>query len=109
MKKPKWRITFRLLKMSQFNWGFKKYINQKLSWKDKYDSPRIEIIPKYLFSFFCFQLDFIQGSEEEWEWYLWVTYYCGGNLEKGIETFPWCELNSEGKLIKTNPHLKYNK
>jgi hypothetical protein len=72
MNKPKWHISFRLLKKSQFSFKLNILIHKKLLWKDKFNSPRVEIIPKYLFSWLWFQLDIIQGNDEDWEWYLWV-------------------------------------
>lgn len=107
MNKPKWHISFRLLKNSQFSFRFRNTICKELLWKDKFNSPRVEIIPKYLFSWLWFQLDIIQGNDEDWEWYLWVEKYSNGYIDKAIETFPWMKM-IDGEYIKYNPNLTYN-
>lgn len=89
MKKPKWRISFRILKNSQFSFKLNWWIVKKLLWKDKFASPRCERCPTYSFSWFWFQLDFIQGHDEDWEWWLWCIKYCDSDINKAKETWPW--------------------
>ena len=109
MKKPKWNISFRRLKNSQFSFKPNTYINKRLRWKDKFETPRVETIPQYLLSWLWLQIDFIQGNDEDWEWYLWVTKYCDSDIQKAIDTFPWSQEDENGNFIKINPHLNYNK
>jgi len=109
MKKPRWRVNGRLLKNSQFSFKLKSYINRELLWKDKFNSPRVEMEPKYLFSWLWFQIDFVQGNDSDWEWYLWVTKYSDNNIEQAIETFPWGRNTKDGSFVRDNPSLKYNK
>ena len=107
VNKPKWHIQFRLLKNSLFSFEFRKTICKELLWKDKFNSPRVENIPKYLFSWLWFQLDIIQGNDDDWEWYLWVEKYSNCDIDKAVETFPWMKM-VDGKYIKYNPNLTYN-
>lgn len=89
MKNPKWRINFRILKNSQFSFKFNSYINKRICWKDKFGTPRVEILPKYLFSWLWFQLDIIQRNDRDFEWFLWVTKFCNNDIDKAIENWPW--------------------
>lgn len=107
MKKPKWRVNFKLLKNSQFDWRFNWFINKKLLWKEKWETPRIEILPKYLFSWLWFQIDIIQGTDTDWEWWLWVTKYSNNNEELAKSTYPWGK-NFEDKWIRNSPWENYN-
>jgi len=106
MKKPKFYISFRLLKSFQFCWFPRKYYIKKLCWKDKYNTPRVEILPQLLISWLWFQIDIIRGTDEDWEWWLWVMKYNDGDIEKAIETWGW-GTRVNGKFIKSTPHLNY--
>lgn len=108
MKKPRFRISSRLLKKSNFSFKMKFYYVKRLAWKDKFESPRVEQIPQLLISWLWFQLDIIRGNDDDWEWWLWVTKYSGGDVEKAIETWPWGKTIDD-KFIRGNPNLKYNK
>lgn len=109
MKKPKWNIYKRLLSNSLFSWKLYHYIQKELLWKDKYNSPRIELLPKYIFRWLWFEIEIVQGNDQDFEWYLWVTKYSDNDINKAIETWPWGKHTEDGKFIKDNPHLKYNK
>ena len=108
MKKPIFRIDYRILKNSQFSLKMKTYFVKRLLWKDKYDTPRVEILPQFLISWLWFQVDIIRGNDADWEWWLWVTKYCDNNIDKAIETWGWGQT-IDGEFVKDNPHLKYNK
>ena len=107
MKKPKWRIYFRLKR----NFSLKPYtfINRNLRWKDKFESPRVETVPQYRLSWLWFRINVIQGNDDDWEWYLWVTEYSDNDIQRAIDTFPWSREDAHGNFIKMNPHLNYNK
>ena len=106
MKKPKWKFNFRIV--GKFQWRFGKYIQHKLIWKDKFSSPRVDLIPSYCFSWAWFDFDFYQGNDNDWEWYLWVTEYSGNDLKKAKKTYPWGKYVGE-KFIRSKPWLNYNK
>lgn len=106
IQKPRFYTELRILKRAQFCWLPKKYYVKKLLWKDKYDTPRVEILPQLLASWLCFQLDIIRGTDDDWEWWLWVMKYNDGDIDKAIETWPWGE-RIDGVFVKSTPHLNY--
>lgn len=108
MKKPKFNISFRLLKQSNFSFKIKFYYIKRLLWKDKFESPRVEYVPQLLISWLWFQLDIIRGNDDDWEWWLWVTKYSDNDIEKAIKTYP-CGNTIDNKFVRSNPNLKYNK
>lgn len=107
MKKPKFYISFRILKSTNFTFKMKFYYIKRLLWKDKFNTPRAEIIPQLLTSWLWFQVDIIRGSDDDWEWWLWVTKYCDNDIEKAIRTWPWKKWKNE-KYEIYNPNLTYN-
>ena len=107
MKKPKFRVYFRINK-SFYSWKPNIYFNRWLLWKDKFESPRVEMDPKLLISFLWFQLDIIRGNDDDWEWWLWVMKYNGGNENWARKSWPWGK-NVEGVFVQSTPWIKYNK
>ena len=84
-------------------------------WKDKYGTPRFETNPHIYITLFgtfginiiwSFYYDFNTPREERydsdqyWEQALWCLYYCGGDLGKGRETWPWT-TNENGVDVST--------
>lgn len=92
MKKPKIRFKIRN------NWRYRYNVIQiipeitvhKLSWKDKYNTPRVETIPQLGISWLGFNFSFYYGDDEEWERHLWDKKY-----RKEFGEYPWktIELN----------------
>lgn len=109
MKKPKWRIWFSTFKISTYSLRPRWYICKKLLWKEKYGTPRVETLPHYLFSWLWWQLNIEQGSDQSWEWYLWVEKFNNGDIEKAKETWPWYEYTDKTYTtkVKSQPWLKY--
>ena len=78
-------------------------ISHDVGWKDKYDTPRFEVVPYvwihiYKFNFVWYwDLNFEGHSEDYWEQALWYLYYfdntsygCDSpNIEKAKESWPW--------------------
>lgn len=107
MKKPKFRIHFRVNK-SFYSYKPQIYFQRYLQWKDKFATPRVEQEPQFLISWLWFQLDIIRGNDEDWEWWLWVFKYNDGNELNAKKTWPWGKT-IEGKFIQSKPWIKYNK
>lgn len=107
MKKPKWWIYVRFRK--NFSLRPYTYMNKRLLWKDKFETPRIELIPRYMLTWLWFTIEIVQGDDDDWEWYLWVMEYSNNDLQKAIKTYPWKRQDASGKFVKQNPHLNYNK
>ena len=112
MKKPKLRFYFKKIK-GPFQW--KPYIwpktwymfwHNNILWKSKGSTPRIELTPHWEFWWGWWELQITRGNEDEWEWYLWVTQYCKGDMNKAKSEWPWFD-NKTGE--QTKPWLKYNK
>lgn len=87
MKKPRLKFYF------SNNWKhryiefylFPKISINKLSWKDKFDSPRVETCPSLYIYWLGFQISFV-SSDEEWEKYLWATKY---SKTGDLKDWPW--------------------
>lgn len=98
MKKPKWRFN-----LYKTKWTWKPYFyKNSLIWKDKWDIPRIEITPTIRFQWFYWDFVFTQGSDKEWEFYIWCTKYCNNDVQKAVDTWPWGQ-NINGKWVRSNP------
>lgn len=107
IKKPQFKIYFHINK-SFYKYTPNVYFNKRLLWKDKYNSPRVEILPKLLLSFLWFQLDIIRGNDNDWEWWLWVTKYSDNDIEKAKASFPWGQ-SVNGVFFRSTPWINYNK
>jgi len=75
-------------------WKFIPYIklNTNLIWKDKYSTPRVELLPSLVIEWLWFEIRIIHGSDSEWEWYLWFTKYeefHDGTIEGAKNAYPW--------------------
>lgn len=91
MKKPKWKITFRWAPFS-----LKPYFRKTpLRWKNKFDSPRCEVPPNFEFSWLGFRILGNRGSDEQWEKYLWVHYFNGGDIRRAKRTWPWIDPHTK--------------
>ena len=88
-----------LAKLIDFDWI-------DVMWKDKYDTPRYEYPPRIQLTLFwrwtlIIWWGFSNKDWEEWdndrywEQYLWTKHYCGNDIEKAKETWPWCGPNNE--------------
>ena len=72
-----------------------------LGWKGKYNTPRFEWNPSYIFYFFKWQfVIYLNESDEYWEQVLWWKYYCNEDLEKAKSTWPW--VSGENKKSTWN-------
>lgn len=109
MRKPRWYINFRLNKLySISNFLPSYYFVKKLCWKDKYDTPRVEILPKLLFYWAWFELSFVRGTDQEWEWWLWVNKYHNNDIDEAMATWPWGKNTING-FVQTKPWETYRK
>lgn len=90
IKRPKW--TFGYSKIF-YPWYYfeitKSYSLRNPTWKDKYETPRVEVSP-YI-SIICFGIEFRwdHGYDQYWEKWLWIHYYNNHDEKKAIKTWPW--------------------
>ena len=99
LKKPKWRLF--IYKYDNFLW-IPEYRHTNLLWKDKYNTPRIEFLPKYnlMFGYWCITL--IQGNDQEWEQYIWITEYNNNDYQKAKDSWSWIDKNNKSTWIDYN-------
>lgn len=99
MKKPKWSVYFRT--NTYFQWKPSFYFNKHAMHKIKHGSVRVEMIPELLFSWLWWEIDFLNGSEKEWEWYFHVMELNGGDIEAAKKNYPWGKNDGNGEWIRT--------
>lgn len=65
-----------------------------IRWKDKFDTPRVEITPNIHIMWLTFSVMIHFGSENAWEQWLWYKCYSNKNMRKAKETWPWEDGNN---------------
>jgi hypothetical protein len=86
---PKWEL--------HFNYGTYFHLipdliyRPELLWKEKYETPRVEITPWINFMWLWFEFTW-RKSEVECEWWLWLHHYNKGNLSKALSSWPWRQI-----------------
>jgi hypothetical protein len=98
MKNIKTKVMF--MPSYFFSWKPKVYFNRKLKWKDKYKTPRVEELPKLRIDWLGFTFEYVNGTEEYWERYLWVHKYNDGDESLAEETWPWRNENKKSTWLK---------
>ena len=73
---------------------------QELRWKDKWNSPRCEIVPSFTFEWLWFGLYISNGTDDWWEQKLWLTEYCNNDLQKAKETWGWIDYDTKESTWK---------
>ena len=113
---------FKICKPGSFggSWWNKAWIlqadNAGCFWKDKFESPRFEGTPYGIFgpspriSVTLFRLvKFIiwweapcdyRDEDTYWEMWLWYKYYCGSDIDKARETWPWTDGDHKSTWIE---------
>ena len=61
-------------------------------WKDKYASPRCELVPCFEIRWLGYTITFTRGNDSLWERWLWIHKYHDGNEDKARETWPWSDI-----------------
>ena len=92
MKKPKFDIRF--YKNYKFVW-IPNLFRQKLRWKDKFETPRCERVPHFLFEWLWFAVYGEWGDDHYWEQWLWVYKYCDGDIEKAEKEWGWTDYDTK--------------
>lgn len=98
--------------MTKPNWSFRTHKNA-FQWKPIYRSnplllkhkdgvPRIELVPTKRLIWLWWEFVLRQGSDAEWEFYIWCTQYCDGDIQKTVDTWPWGRFIN-GKWKRNNP------
>ena len=91
IKKPRWERISGIMHYT-FNW-LPKIRNTQLRWKDKFQSPRCEMVPIFEISWLWFNLTWCQGNDEYWERYLWIHNYNDGDEYKAIRNWGWQDMD----------------
>lgn len=89
-KKPKWQRPY--FYKTQFTWKPHFDYLKELLWKDKYDTPRVELEPFIRFEWLWFVIRIQQGDDQSWEQWLWVHKYCDGDIEQAKSNWPWRDM-----------------
>ena len=102
MKKPIWNYQFYISHYFNLIPSFNK---NKLLWKDKFNSPRCELIPQFKFEWLWFGFYGSQGTDEYWEQWLWVYKYHQGDIEKARKEWGWVDYYTK-KSTWDESHVK---
>ena len=97
LHKPKWSFHFHL----DFEFiHFKPVLvyQKELLWKDKFNTPRIELIPRFEFSWLGINFYGYQGDDNEWEWWVWLHKYNSGDLSVALSSWPWKPVTEEDMM-----------
>ena len=92
IKTPEWYWYF--YKTSVF-YLIPRFYRTKLLWKDKYNSPRIEFLPRIIINWLWYELSGTCECEQYWEQRIWLYKYHNGDLIKAKKEWPW--IDSETK------------
>ena len=99
MRKPKWTLSASCSGRF-FQWR-PRYRHNPLLWKDKFETPRHERSPRYLFEWLWFGLYLIQGEDDQyWEQWLWTHEYCDGDESKAKDTWGWVDFKTKQSTWK---------
>ena len=88
-KQPKWNIMINSFPFSWIPFFEKSYSLVEPLWKDKYNTPRVEIVPHISFKWLGIDIYIHKGTSEYWERYLWIHDYNEGDEIRAIELYPW--------------------
>lgn len=105
IKKPKFQIFLR--RNHSFFW-FPRLTRRRLSWKDKWGTPRCEDSPHFYLEWTWLVLSGFWGCDGYWEQKLWITEYSDGDHTKAKATWPWKNSANESTWVDelTNPKFK---
>ena len=84
---PKWKFYFHYYSYA-FTWFPVIKYHKELLWKDKYETPRVEITPWIEVQIFRCSFNW-RKDESECEWWLWLHVYNKGNLREALSSWPW--------------------
>lgn len=93
MKKPKYKFYFQTFRYKQY-FEFDlvpKIIIRRLSWKDKFETPRVESTPSFEVNWLGCQFMWETGSDQDWEKYLWATKY---SKTGDLQDWPWKDIKN---------------
>ena len=103
IQKPRFYFTFKKLNKDYFSWKLDYRLVKELLWKDKFGTPRIELVPYLSIDWLGYNLIIERGSDESWSWWLWVVEYNDNDIEKAKETWPWYR---DVEKKENPPHLR---
>lgn len=89
---PKWRFKF--IREQPFTWYPIVIWRPEVYWKDKYETPRIELEPWISIRIFTFDF-WWRKDEDQCEWWIWLHKYNKGNLREALSSWPWRTVEEE--------------
>lgn len=92
MRKPK--LTIRYNKNYRFL-IIPHFIKRKLIWKDKFETPRCEIAPYFMFEWLWFSVYGYWEDDQYWEQWLWIYKYHDGDEEKAKKEWGWVDMENK--------------
>lgn len=93
-----WNFTFH--KSNYFAW-WPRFTKTHLDWKDKFGCPRVDSVPGYYFCIGFWQINLVQGDDNDWEFYFWINKFNDGDLQAAIETWPYKRIEPPVQKPKT--------
>lgn len=60
-------------------------------WKDKFETPRCECPPHFIFEWLWFSVYGYWEDDQYWEQWLWIHKYHDGDEEKAKKEWPWIQ------------------
>ncbi len=87
MKKPKFR-SYWFRTRSLFYWFPVIYYCGSVQWEDNNGTPRIIETPYWELHWGYWYFRLSGGKISEWEWYIWVNKYCGGDEGDAMKRYP---------------------
>ena len=72
-------------------------ISRDLEWKDKYGTPRVELLPYFAIHFFNleFSVTFeanVKSQEKYFEMAIWYVFYCDKDIDKARSEWRWLNV-----------------
>ena len=88
MRKPKLHTRFQrhysFSLIPRFEWN-------RLRWKDKFETPRCEREPGFMFSWLGFVFGGWFEDDQYWEQWLWINEYQDGDEDEAKRTWGWVD------------------
>lgn len=91
MRKAKLKIHFN--KNYRFLW-IPYFIKRDLMWKDKFETPRCEHVPYFMFEWLWFSIYGHWEDDQYWTQWLWINKYHNGDIDVAKEEWGWTDMKT---------------
>lgn len=86
-------------------------ISRDLEWKDKYGTPRVELLPYFAIHFFNLEVSItfeanVKSQEKYFEMAIWYVFYCDKDIDKARSEWRW--LNAVDSKSSWNDNYLIN-